>query len=202
MPLSPQSWLPKAEGLAPGRSIRADHDCGGGRTLLIRNEGGKLSAYCFRCNEPGRSPAPVVSLAERIATASRLAAADQSLSACAVELPGTARLHWADWPAAAKLWFLKAGLSEADSIRLSAYYHQASERVVLPVTGDKGTPVFWQARSIDGRQPKYMAPSVDKAEVLPRWGSAPSCPRIPARKGFSLQGARAKQRQADKGQDR
>jgi DNA primase len=36
-------------------------------------------------------------------------------------------------------------------------------------TGDIG---FWQARAVDGRQPKYLAPPSGKALIIPRWGSA------------------------------
>lgn len=173
MPLSPQSWLPLAEGLAPGRSIRVDHDCGGGRTLLIKHATGGLSAYCFRCNEPGRAPPPAVSLAERLARANQLASGDQSIRGSA-DLPMPSVQDPDQWPVAARLWFARAGLGVSEILALGAYYHPPSERVVLPIRDDTGTVVFWQARALDGRQPKYMAPHVDKAAVLPRWGSAPS----------------------------
>lgn len=32
--------------------------------------------------------------------------------------------------------------------------------------------MFWQARALDGRQPKYLAPAIDKRGIVPRWGSA------------------------------
>jgi DNA primase len=31
---------------------------------------------------------------------------------------------------------------------------------------------FWQARSIDGRQPKYLAPDLDRSRVISQWGHA------------------------------
>lgn len=83
------------------------------------------------------------------------------------------RLEWSKWPATARLWLLKAGLSAHDAGRLGAYYHPGTDRVVLPVLGPSG-PVFWQARAVDGRQPKYLAANVPAERVLPRWGSAPS----------------------------
>lgn len=78
-----------------------------------------------------------------------------------------------EWPLRAALWLYKAGLGAHEIGQLGAYYHPPSDRVVLPVLDPlAGTPVFWQARALDGRQPKYMAPAVDKARVLARWGHA------------------------------
>lgn len=79
-----------------------------------------------------------------------------------------------EWPDRAALWLYKAGLGAYEIAQLGAYYHPPSDRVVLPVLDGSGTPVFWQARAVDNRQPKYMAPSVDRSRVLPRWGQAPS----------------------------
>lgn len=80
-----------------------------------------------------------------------------------------------EWPHRAALWLYKAGLGAHEIGQLGAYYHPPSDRVVLPLLDPStGTPVFWQARAVDNRQPKYMAPAVDKAKVFPRWGSASS----------------------------
>lgn len=57
--------------------------------------------------------------------------------------------------------------------RLGAYYHPPTERVVLPVYARSGgivEPVFWQARALDHRQPKYLAPPVDRTRVIPKYG--------------------------------
>jgi DNA primase len=68
---------------------------------------------------------------------------------------------------------LKAGLSALDAGKLGAYYHPPTDRVVLPVLDPAtGTPVFWQARAVDGRVPKYLAPSVDRTRVVPQYGKA------------------------------
>jgi hypothetical protein len=89
-----------------------------------------------------------------------------------VELPAPAVREWDKWPAPCRLWLLKAGLSRADLPKLGAYYHPPTNRVVLPVLDPLLGPLFWQARAVDGRQPKYLAPGVDKATVIPRYGKA------------------------------
>jgi hypothetical protein len=80
-------------------------------------------------------------------------------------------LEVAEWPKAHRLWLYRAGFGGPEIRRLGAYYHPPTDRVVLPVY--RGTQVvFWQARAADGRQPKYMAPSVDRSNVLPAYGQA------------------------------
>jgi hypothetical protein len=77
-----------------------------------------------------------------------------------------------EWPVRARLWLLKSGLGRVETARLGAYYHPPTDRVVLPVLAPREgilEPVFWQARSLDGRQPKYLAPSVDRTRVIPRY---------------------------------
>jgi DNA primase len=71
-----------------------------------------------------------------------------------------------DWPAVARLWLFRAGLSRQDAGKLGAYYHPPTNRVVLQLRED-----FWVARSTDGRQPKYL--SGDRPpDLLLKWGSA------------------------------
>ena len=71
-------------------------------------------------------------LKDRNAAFAAAQAADNKVSV-SVELPAPAVRVWADWPAASRLWLLKAGLSSADLPRLGAYYHPPTDRVVLPV---------------------------------------------------------------------
>lgn len=89
-------------------------------------------------------------------------------------LPAPVQADPTEWPREAYLWFLKAGLGRHDIGRLGAYYHPPSDRVVLPVLDGSGRPVFWQARAFDGRQPKYLAPDIDRALVVPEFGTATS----------------------------
>jgi hypothetical protein len=163
--LSPQSWYHYRERVPTGRSQRFDHDCGPGRTLKISNESGEHFAYCFRCNDSGKASRPVESLAERGA---RLALAAAMDAACYSSRgrPEPAIYCLDDWPAHARLWLFRAGLSRQDAGALGAYYHEPTNRVVLQLRDD-----FWVARSIDGRQPKYL--SGDRPpDLLLKWGSA------------------------------
>lgn len=169
--LTPASWLPKAQQLAHGQRQRTDHDCGPGATMTIRRDERGLSAHCFRCNDSGWLPAPPEPLSVRLERLAKAHAADAQI-AWSVALPGPVRVPWSDWPAECRLWLLKAGLSGADAGLLGAYYHPPSDRVVLPVLGPSG-PVFWQARAVQrDRHPKYLAPAIDKVNVIPMYGSA------------------------------
>lgn len=174
--LSPQSWLPKAEGLEIGRKRRTDHDCGGGRTLIVSRDIHGYRAYCFRCGEAGVAKPPQESLAERTARIRLLQAGDALLHRQGtdgrVHLPVLSVRDVSAWPDSFRVWLAKAGLGASEIGRLGAYYHPPSDRLVLPVF-EGSTPVFWQARSLH-RQPKYLAPEVDRALVVPRWGSSPS----------------------------
>lgn len=163
--LSPQSWYHYRERVPPGRSQRFEHDCGPGRTLKISNESGEHFAYCFRCNDSGRSERPVESLAERAARLAQAAHNDAVLR----NVRGRPEPQVPDlgaWPAPARLWLFRAGLSRQDAGNLGAYYHEPTNRVVLLLRHD-----FWIARSIDGRQPKYLS-SDRPNDLLLRWGSA------------------------------
>lgn len=166
--LSPASWRHHAD-LEPGRSKRVNHDCGGGRTLMVTREGPKYSAWCFRCNE-GDGFQVQESMAEKLARLSEVRAAEASMGRADPPEPATREVS--EWPAKAALWFYRAGLSRHDIGKLGAYYHAPSRRVVLPLR-ERGEVVFWQARALDpDHLPKYMAPDVDKARVLPKYGSA------------------------------
>ena len=169
--LSPASWLHIAQGLSPNSRIRTNHDCGPGRTLTVRREESGLSAFCFRCNDSGWQPPAPEPLADRLKRLSEQRNQDAKASA-SVALPEPAEGRWAKWPPACQLWLLKAGLCSADLPLLGAYYHPPSDRVVLPVLDPLLGILFWQARAVDGRQPKYLAPPVDKTGVIARYGSA------------------------------
>lgn len=169
--LAQASWLPLAETLALGARLRTDHDCGGGRTLTLCRDATGLHAFCFRCNDHGWQAPPPEPLEARLARLRKQAEADTQ-AASSVGLPAPAVREWAAWPEPCRVWLLKAGLCSADLPGLGAYYHPPSQRVVLPVLGPSGRVLFWQARAVDGRQPKYLAPPVNKASVIPVYGKA------------------------------
>ena len=165
--LSRASWLPIAEKLSlqPGRSRRVDHDCGGGRTLLLSRDDNKLKAYCFRCND-GDSTVVAEPLADRVARLARAQRADATALAPKAPPPDGER-DPAKWPAAARLWFARAGLHSGDIGRLQARLDPSTGRVVLPLGGG-----YWQGRAVQpGQQPKYIAP-YDVPKVYPKYGSA------------------------------
>lgn len=169
MTLAAASWLPRAKTLKLHERCRVDHECGPGRTLILKHETDGYKAWCFRCNDRGWEPPAPVPLAVRVARLQEQRVADVKAMQ-AVDLPEP-RLAWAEWPDAARLWLLKAGLSAHDAGQLGAYYHPGTGRVVLPVLVG-GRAVFWQARGLAGAVPKYLAPMVDKKSIVPRYGQA------------------------------
>lgn len=154
-----------------GQSIRTEHDCGEGRVLKVTHGDEGYSAWCFRCSDSGFIPHPAPSLSERLAQLERARNAEVRASS-SVALPDPAEYNPQAWPDKARVWLYKAGLSNDDIIRLGAYWCSAMHRVVLPVIQD-GRAVFWQARAIDGRQPKYLAPIADRSTIVAKYGSGP-----------------------------
>jgi hypothetical protein len=167
MHLDQGTWLPQASALSPGRRARVNHDCGPGRTLLIRHDDdGSFHAWCFRCGEGGYHR-PERTLAELVAASTKLREADASLGrgstghGCALPEPREYSLD--AWPVAARLWLYRAGIGKAEAAKLAAFHHAPTERVVVPVWS-AGTPRsapadFYQARAYQpGRQPKYLGP--------------------------------------------
>lgn len=177
MPLARDSWVHYTEGMPLGRKARVQHECGPGRTLVVSRDDEGFRAWCFRCNDGDRAPPPAESLADKVRRLEQQRHADSGLRINGVMLPVPATAAVDQWPPAARLWLYKAGLGRAEIGRLGAYYHAPSDRVVLPVYEGDG-PVFWQARAVDGRQPKYMAPEVDRSHVLPRYGNPRARPTL------------------------
>lgn len=169
--LNPASWLHLAKELGLGERKRTDHDCGPGSTLTLRHDEQGLHAWCFRCNDRGWEPPPAVPLAVRLERLKAQASADATMQR-SVALPEPQVREWSEWPPQYRLWLLKAGLSRADLPLLGCYYHPPSDRVVVPVLARSGEVLFWQARAMDGRQPKYLAPDISKTLVVPQYGRA------------------------------
>lgn len=162
-------WLHLTEQLGARVSGRFPHLCGDGRVLLVsREDSGGYRAWCFRCQAGGSAPGPALSLAERLERMRQLENADAEL-ATALPEPAVLADQLQDWPMQARLWLYKAGLGGAEIRRLGAYYHPPSNRVVLPVPGG-----YWQARSIDGRQPKYLGAATGRTTAVAAWGEGPT----------------------------
>jgi len=169
-PLSPQQ-LTIAKALPPGRHVRIDHDCGGGKTALLSRNATGYSLHCFRCGVPGWSPAEQEPLSVRLERLSKAQASDNVVCQDTT-LPEPQVRAWGDWPGEARLWMLKAGLSRHDVGQLGAYYHPPTKRVVLPVLDPSMRLLYWQARALDGRLPKYLGSPVGKDKCVPQYGKA------------------------------
>lgn len=170
--LDRESWLNRIEQVPEGHSRRFDHDCGKGRTLQISREGSRYRAWCHRCGEGGSHEA-VPTMAELAERAARLRAGDASVGGLVPgDVPLPRVLDVRDWPVPAKLWLYKAGLGASEIARLGAWYHPPSNRVVLPVLGaSTGLVEYWQARSVDGRAPKYLGSQTGRRECVPTYGT-------------------------------
>jgi hypothetical protein len=166
--LDPKTWFPQAERLNEGGRTRSAHLCGPGSVLMLGRDRAGWNAYCFRCADHGFVPAPAESLAERIARRAGEQAQDAALAA-SVTLPSPANHDIDSWPVDARLWLYKAGLGRPEIADLGVYYHPPSNRLVLPVLGPAG-PIYWQARSIDGRQPKYLNSPTGRDGLVAEFG--------------------------------
>lgn len=129
-------------------------------------------AYCFRCDLSDWLPAPPRTLAQIMEDQREAREADAQMQRAGVALPEPLLLadRAGEWPGEARLWLARAGLGSFEIARLGAGYHPPSNRVVLPVYGPAGL-VYWQARSIDGRAPKYLGSPAGRSRAVPKWGS-------------------------------
>jgi len=173
--LDPRSWLAAAQATQEGSSRRVDHDCGGGRTLVVSNGEDGWRAFCFRCDDHGWLPKPKPSLTERIARRRAQARQDTSIGTT-VALPEPINTDVATWPETAATWLYKAGIGKPEIAQLGAYWHEPSGRVVLPIVeGDD--ILYWQARDPDwtrcSKRPKYVNPAIDKSALVARYGAGP-----------------------------
>jgi hypothetical protein len=141
--------------LREGQRLRVSHGCGDGKTMLVSREGAKVRGWCFRCNE-GEYADLSLSITDNLfrVRQSLHLAADQQLDGSA-EQPFPL-LSFEEWPAAARLWFLKAGLSGNAAGAMGAGWHEAMHRVVMPLRDRTGEVRSWTARSVDNRTPKYL----------------------------------------------
>lgn len=167
--LNVEGWLPQAQALAVGKRARVSHDCGPGSCMIVSNNLDSFKAWCFRCCEAGYV-AKVPTLADQVEIR-KTRAAEQELSSAVLPLPTNYDID--SWPIQAKVWLYKGGLSKPRIEALGIYYHEPTKRVVIPIVeGEELT--YWQARAVmPDQQPKYINPSIDRAKVLPSFGSGP-----------------------------
>jgi DNA primase len=158
--LDPSEWLHLAQQLDRGRKAMHPHICGEGNKLLVEHAENGFKAWCYRCSMPGFVPHPKPSLGERIA-----ALREQRVADAAVEAdprpPMPANFNPSTWPASARVWLYKCGLSNVIIKEHGIYWCDRIKRVVLPVL-DGPRLVYWQARGFDPERPKYLNPQIDK----------------------------------------
>jgi len=173
--LDPKGWLSAAQATPEGSRRRVDHDCGGGRTLIVANTANGWSAFCFRCDDHGWVAKPQPSLAERLARRKAEQRQDAQLLA-SVALPEPINTAVNTWPLAAAAWLYRAGIGKPEIAQLGAYWHEPSGRVVLPVV-EHGGVVYWQARDPAwqraSKRSKYVNPPIDKSALVAAYGMGP-----------------------------
>lgn len=170
--LDPKSWLHLAQALRLDEQRRVRHDCGEGTPMVVYHKDEGWSAYCHRCGDPGFVPRPAESLAERVArVAARQLVEAQASSSIVPPMPAVADVT--QWPALARVWLYKAGLSNDDIHTLGIYYHEQTDRVVVPIIAD-GVLIYWQARDYawtpKSSRPKYLNPTAAGTQGGVRFG--------------------------------
>lgn len=177
MRLRKESWLHLAKALQPNSRRYCDHvDCGSGRTLVVSTGETGWSAHCFRCNEDGFEPYGNRNLAElHDVNFGLLQRKDLAFEKGRCELPPDFTKEIPDYAA---IWLYKAGIYKSTAEAYRFGWSDSLKRVILPVY-DKEALVFMQARSIDGRKPKYLNNSaISKASVLFRSAGSPTLRRV------------------------
>lgn len=170
--LAVSSFSAYTESLPLGRSLRAAHDCGEGRTLKVEHKENGFSAYCWRCSDHGWIPHPRLSLSEKIARLQQVRAVELKATA-SLSLPQPAEYDPQLWPHAPRVWLYKAGVSNDDIQALGFYWNERLHRVVMPIHED-GKLVYWQARGFDKASPKYINPIVSRDSLFAKFGTGPT----------------------------
>lgn len=167
--LRKESWLHLAKRLAPGSRRYVDHeDCGAGRTLVVSTTETGWSAHCFRCNQNGFEPYGDRCLSElQNVNYGLLQQKDNAFERGSCKLPDD---FTKEIPDEAALWLYKAGIFKSTARDYGFGWSRGTQRVILPIyegTNGAQTLVYMQARSIDGRKPKYLNnTALSKGSVL------------------------------------
>ncbi len=160
-------WYKASQKLKVGQRLRMPHEgCSIGDTLLVTRKREGVSAFCFLCKQPMFVPADAMSLGDTVAHMRTRLAQDAAIEKIRA-LPQPQTYNVSEWPLEARVWLYKAGLSNDDIESLGIYYHEPSDRVVVPVR-DNGNLVYWQARAaVHGRgRPKYLNPLAGRRDRL------------------------------------
>ena len=168
--MEPSEWLAEAQAIPVGTKNKVQHLCGDA-SLVVYHNVDSWTAWCWRCHTRGWVPKAVPNMRERLARKAQQQEIDNAIS-YQVRPPFPASHDLTAWTPAARLWLYKAGLGPPEIARLGAYYHAPTGRVVLPIRGEDGSMVFWQARNPEypSGGAKYISSSVprDRVHVLYR----------------------------------
>lgn len=167
--LDRKEWLHLAQALPLGGRKTHVHSCGDGKKLLVTHKAAGYDAWCYRCNIGDFVPKRLT-MAERLAKLKAGAEADRRIGSSKAP-PMPAIYDAKEWPDEAKVWAYKAGLDNDWLAWVGFYYSPDAERVVMPVLGDAGQLVFWQARGFDPARPKYLSPALGETEAKPIYKS-------------------------------
>jgi DNA primase len=147
--------------LEVGKQTRINHtQCSAGadtrRRLYVKRTNNAVLSYCHNCGGHGVAPQKRGLMSEDVM---RRILADQEAEEQTreiVELPDDTCFFPSLWPAEAKAWLYKYHITDEDITNYSIGYSESWGRVILPVY-ENGKLVFWQGRSIDGAEPKYVS---------------------------------------------
>ena len=167
-----RDWKEWGKELEPNKSVRVSHSCADDRSMIVSRTESGVSAYCHRCGKVGWLPPAPETTAEKIARIMRQREGDATVGGGS--LPSPQNRDMDSWPEGGKLWLYRAGLSRADVGVLGIYWHEKSDRIVIPVRCADGQ-LFYVARAHQkDRQPKYLAMAPKPRTLYASWGHASS----------------------------
>lgn len=145
-----------------GQQVHINHDhCPAGRDtkrrLYIQRNRDAVVAYCHNCGGhmvrrgklyPRTHDAIAELLKEHEA---------KEATAKTVVLPMDTTYDLSEWSVEAKAWLYKYNVTDEEIVRYRFGYSPSWGRVILPVYDEHDNLIFWQGRSVDGADPKYVS---------------------------------------------
>ena len=156
-------WLDLAKKLPTGHSIRFRH-CGKDNAGVAYNNEDGYSFYCHRCGDHDLQLVGYLNFKELLKIRKRNEEAKRVLQSSTLQLPYDFTL---DIPPEGMLWLLKASITPYMARRAGFGWTPYFKRVVLPVYNTAHKLIYYQARAVlQGQDPKYLNPKVDRASIL------------------------------------
>ena len=155
--LSKEEYLPFASDEI-GKQVNVNHlECEAGkdtkkRLYIRRLEDGTVLAYCHHCCKSGRHSENVYRSIEAIKGTTRHARD----SSGTILLPSDYEASTKEWPAKARAWIYRYGITDEEITKYGIGYSQREKRVVLP-SWENGELLGYQTRKIfdEDTGPKY-----------------------------------------------